>query len=302
MAFPASRFKFTPAASPLALRIPAQLAAAATGGPGPRTPPEPEAGQAAAPPAQAAALEVDRVVPPSGNLWIGGQQVWLGPALAGRAITLWADERILHVLLDGVRIKTLPSRLSRTELARLANGGARPAGPAPLPLPDGTAIEVDRMVNGSGLACLAGTQFNVGCQLAGQKITLRMDGPLMTLIDATGAELRTMPCPVPQAARPRLRGARRALIPARPPGPVTVWRRVSCRGSIMVAKQKIHVGMTHARKTVTVTASSDSFTVTTDDETIAVVPRTTAREINRYKAYATQKTPRAWKGSSEDRT
>ena len=40
------------------------------------------------------------MVPPSGNLWIGGQQVWLGPALAGRTITLWADERILHVLLD----------------------------------------------------------------------------------------------------------------------------------------------------------------------------------------------------------
>jgi hypothetical protein len=65
----------------------------------------------------------------------------------------------------------------------------------------------------------------------------------------------------------------------------------------MVAKQKIHVGMIHARKTVTLTADSDRFTVVTGGETIAVVPRTTAREINRYKAYATQKTPRAWKGS-----
>ncbi len=71
-------------------------------------------------------------------------------------------------------------------------------------------------------------------------------------------------------------------------GPVTVWRRVSERGSIMVAKQKIHVGMIHARKTVTVTADSDHFTVVTGGETIAVVPRTTTREINRYKAYAAQ--------------
>ena len=31
------------------------------------------------------AVEVDRVVPPSGNLWIGGQQVWLGPGCAAPA-------------------------------------------------------------------------------------------------------------------------------------------------------------------------------------------------------------------------
>ena len=302
MAFPVSRF--TPAASPLALQIPAQLAAADRAHPpaaqpaaidGPPATPQPETVQATSPGPQPA-LEADRVVPPSGNLQLGGQQVWLGPALAGRTITIWADERILHVLLDGVRIKTLPSRLSITELARLAARGARPAGPAPLPPSAGTAIEVDRMVNGCGLTCLAGTQFNVGCQLAGQKITLRMDGPLMTLIDATGTVLGTMPCPVPPAARDKLRGARRGvLIPTRPARAVTVWRRVSERGSIMVAKQKIHVGMIHARKTVTVTADSDRFTVVTGGETIAVVPRTTTREINRYKAYATQKTPRAWK-------
>jgi hypothetical protein len=112
----------------------------------------------------------------------------------------------------------------------------------------------------------------------------------MTLIDATGTLFRTMPCPVPPADRHRLRGARRGvLIPTRPAGPVTVSRRVAGRGSIMVAKQKIHVGMLHARKTVTVTADSNTFTVVTGSETIAVVPRTTTREINRYKAYATQR-------------
>jgi len=30
-------------------------------------------------------MELDRVVPPSGNLWISGQQDWLGGA--GRAVT-----------------------------------------------------------------------------------------------------------------------------------------------------------------------------------------------------------------------
>ncbi len=54
--------------------------------------------------------------------------------MAGQGeVTLWADAISLHVLLDGTRIKTLPSRLGAAELARLAANGARPAGPSPLP-------------------------------------------------------------------------------------------------------------------------------------------------------------------------
>jgi len=41
-------------------------------------------------------------------LQIGGQQIWLGPALAGRQVTIWAGETVLHILLDGTRLKTLP--------------------------------------------------------------------------------------------------------------------------------------------------------------------------------------------------
>jgi hypothetical protein len=44
----------------------------------------------------------------------------------------------LHVLLDGARLKTLPSRLGITELARMAVDGARPAGASPLPIGAGT--------------------------------------------------------------------------------------------------------------------------------------------------------------------
>jgi transposase InsO family protein len=131
MAFPASRF--TPASSPLELRIPAQLTAS-TGQPklpppvpGPLPVPSVPVEAAPAPGTAAGAgqpaVEVDRVVPASGNLWIGGQQVWLGPALSGRQITLWVDAISLHVLLDGTRIKTLPSRLGMTELARLVRPG-----------------------------------------------------------------------------------------------------------------------------------------------------------------------------------
>jgi hypothetical protein len=54
----------------------------------------------------------------------------------------------------------------------------------------------------------------------------------------------------------------------------------------MVATQRVHVGMTHARKTVDVTAEDSQFLLFIDDEMIGAVPRTSAREIHRYKAYA----------------
>jgi hypothetical protein len=159
-----------------------------------------------------------------------------------------------------------------------------------LPSRNGAAIEVDRMVNGVGLVGLAGAQLNVGYELAGQRVTLRMDGTQMAVISHDGELLRTMPCPVRPADRHRLRGARRAgSVPGPAAAPVVVHRRVSQRGSIMVATQRIHVGMIHARKVVTVTASDHSFELDIDGETVGIVPRTTTSEIHRHKAYATSR-------------
>jgi hypothetical protein len=299
MAFPASRF--TPASSPLELRIPAQLAAS-TGQPNPPAPalgslPAQSLPVEAVPPLATVkaldglpAVEVDRVVPPSGNLWIGGQQVWLGPALAGRHVTLWADAVSLHVLADGARIKTVPSRLGATELARLAASGARPAGPSPLPTGTAAVLEVDRTVNATGLISLADQQVGIGLPLAGQRITLRMEGTLMAVLGSDGTLLRTLACPIPADRRYRLRGARRARsVAPQPGGPIIVQRRVSSRGGLMVARQKIHTGMIHAGKTATVICENTHFRVVIDGETAAVVPRTTTSEIHRYKANATHR-------------
>jgi transposase InsO family protein len=126
MAFPASRF--VPAASPLSLRVPPHLAAASPGQPEPSPADLPAAAAPDREEVSLVAVEADRVVPPSGNLWIGGQQVWLGPQLTDRKVTIWVDETSLHVLHDGARIKTLPSRLGVAELARLAAAGGRLAG------------------------------------------------------------------------------------------------------------------------------------------------------------------------------
>jgi hypothetical protein len=164
-------------------------------------------------------------------------------------VTIWVDETSLHVLLDGTRVKTLPSRLGLIELARLAADGARPAGPSPLPSGTGRAIEVERIVNAAGLVALAGAQVSVGFELAGQRVTLRMDGTQMAVISYDGGLLRTLPCPVKPADRHRLRGARPAAA-TRPvlAGPVTVQRRVSQRGQLMVATQRIQAGMIHAAR------------------------------------------------------
>jgi hypothetical protein len=76
---------------------------------------------------QGKAVELGRLVPSPGSLWIAGQQVWLGPAMTGRTVRLWAGLKQVHLLLGGHRIKTLPSRLDARDLARLTAAGAQPA-------------------------------------------------------------------------------------------------------------------------------------------------------------------------------
>jgi hypothetical protein len=120
-----------------------------------------------------------------------------------------------------------------------------------------------------------------------------MDGTQMTVISRDRTLLRILPCPVPLGDRVRLRGARRASsTPAPSSGPVLVQRRVSQRGSIMVAAQRIRVGMIHTRKIVTVSADDDTFQLDIDGQTVAVVPSTTSKEIHRYKASATHRDTR----------
>src|SRR6185437_108785 len=96
-------------------------------------------------------------------------------------------------------VKTLPSRLDARDLARLAAAGASPAGPPPLPPASGELVEVERTVNASGNVSI------VGLPLAGQRVTVRLDGPVAHILSG-GILTRTIACPVPPEARSRLRG------------------------------------------------------------------------------------------------
>src|SRR5215470_1878192 len=196
MAFPAARF--APATGQaLGLRVPASLAPADPAEPATSTagPSEPLVAAAAGhrQPARCA-VELDRVVPPSGNLWVAGQQIWLGPAMTGRIVRIWADTQRVCVLAGGHRIKTLPSRLDATDLARLRANGAVLAGAPPLPPPSRGVIEIERTVNASGNISVGGHVISAGSPLAGQRVTVRLDGPVAHIL-AGGNAVRTIACP-----------------------------------------------------------------------------------------------------------
>ncbi len=289
MATPASRFRSSPpeADDPLRLWAPADLK--------PVTSPPAAAEDPAAAPEPASwadAVEVDRVVPASGNMMVGSQQFWLGTARAGQTVTFWIDTTTVHLSTGGWRIKTVPSRLSEVDLARLRRAGARLAGPplsgpSPGALAASWCVEVDRLVNSAGIITLGSQVIQVGSPLAGQRARLRLDGSVMHVLTQDGVLWRTLPCPIPPGQRHRLQGVRLAGPDPLPDPGLAVQRRVSGRGGIQVARQRIQVGMTHAGKIVTVIPDGDSFRLVIDGEAVGVVPRTTRHEIGRYKAHAT---------------
>lgn len=102
----------------------------------------------------------------------------------------------------------------------------------------------------------------------------------MTVISYDGVVLPTMPCPVPPRERHRLRGARRAASITLPP------RRSGQGAAAGIPARPDHGrcqenpgGIIHA-----VTMDAHNFRLDIDGELVAIVPRTTTREIRRYKA------------------
>jgi hypothetical protein len=294
MDFPADRFKPRPI-DELGLRLPPALGSQRTAPVVPEPPmlplPRPPLEEPIVMSANGVdpvnlAVQIERVVPASGNLGVCGHQFWLGPGLGGIPITLWIDTTVVHILREGVRLKTVPSRFTAAQLRQLLTDGAIVAGPPPAPTEKATGpFEVDRLVNTCGLVGLAGRQHPVGSHLAGRRVTVRIDGAVMQILDHDRTLLRTLPNPLGPDDRRRFRDGR----PAGPPPhiletPAAVQRRVSCRGAIMVAGQRIQVGFGHAGLTVTVTAAGDSFQIYDEDRLLIEVPRMTSKPITRFKA------------------
>jgi hypothetical protein len=140
-------------------------------------------------------------------------------------------------------------------------------------------IEVERTVNASGNISVGNHIISAGLPLAGQRVTVRLDGPVAHILS------RTVACPVPDQARVRLRGGRAGSAqPPRLPVPLVVSRRVSVRGAIMIGGQRIQAGLPHAGKTAQVTEEPDTYQITIEPGITVTAPRTTSRDIRRHKA------------------
>ena len=94
----------------------------------------------------------------------------------------------------------------------------------------------------------------------------------------------------------RLQGARPAGPPPRPrTEPVTVQRRVSATGRIVVCRQAVSLGRLHAGRTVTVHVSEHTLAIELDGET-RTIRRTTSRPVVVVKG---SRPPRARATSTE---
>lgn len=236
-------------------------------------------------------MEIDRVVPASGNLGVCGQQFWLGTGQAGRLVRLWIDTSTVHLALDGIHLKTLPSRMTTTHLTRLRAQGARPAGPPPnrpaAPRLTAGPVQVHRTVNASGHVSVAGQYVNVGAQHAGRRILLRLDTDLAHVI-IDGTLTRTTPLTLTAAQRNRLRGAQTAGPPPHvDQRPARTQRRVSARGDTQVIGQRVPVGLRHAGRIVTIEIGETVLRVYDErgDHLINQIPRTSTKPLARFKAY-----------------
>ncbi len=289
MATPAERFAPAPPRPGLPLWVPPGLITTEPPAPDAATAPEPMAAEPAV--TVPGAVELERAVPPCGNLSIGRQQFWFGPHRAGEVITFWIDSTAVHLSTTGRYLKSVPSRLSDRDLARLRRAGARPAGPPP--------------ARGSPDRCWQGHRSRSTHRQRGRHRRHRRPpapgrrpagrapghppprGPAGHVITAEGMLWRTVAFELPAANRARLQGARPAGPPPTPPaGPTRVERVVSCRGGIQVVGQRVQVGMPHAGQIVTVEVEDTTLRVLDEEETILkTVPRRTTTAVTRHKAY-----------------
>ena len=118
-----------------------------------------------------------------------------------------------------------------------------------------------------------------------------LDGQVMHVITQNGVLWRTLPCPIPPGHRHKLQGVRLAGPEPLPPQVQTVQRKVSSRGGIQVARQRIQVGFPHAGKIVTVELDGTTLRIIDQHgELLTTVPRASTGEISRFKAYGKQAT------------
>ena len=254
------------------------------------TDPQPESMRV---PRSGAPLELDLVVPPSGNMWLRRQQFWLGPGRAGQVVRFWIDSEWVHLSIGGQRIKSLRSRFSVADLDVLAARGAVPAGPPPVASHGGPGsrssrkvFEVERTVANNGTVSLGHRVILAAWMLAGRRVGIYIEEgcPLLFFDPETRELLRTRANPLePGEAAQLQRGRPPGPVPRPSTEPVTAQRRASNTGVIMVAGQKVALGRQFAQHTVTVHVSETTLAVELPDGDTRTVRRTTEQPVRNIK-------------------
>lgn len=102
--------------------------------------------------------------------------------------------------------------------------------------------------------------------------------------------LRTRPNPLSWEQARKLRGARPARPPPRPSvEPITVQRRASNTGVIMVAGQKIALGRGYTGRVLTLHVAETTIAVELDGD-VRTLSRTTTQSVRSIKAHRPRKT------------
>jgi hypothetical protein len=220
-------------------------------------------------------------------LAVARKQFWLGPHRAGLRVTFWVDRNIIHLLIGGVRVKTVRSHLSSTDRAALLAAGGRPAGPPPLPPPDHTtALEVERAVGSGGIVSL-GTTVLAAEILSGTRVGIRSEGSLLSFFDPqTRHLLRTRPNPFSYQQTRLLRGAptsRATATAVHRTRPVT--RRTDKSGTLMIVGQRISLGRPYANRSLTIYVAATTLTIDLADGNMRTITRTNTKAVRSIKEH-----------------
>ena len=282
---PADRFQASAPEPGVKLWIPPTVTVTACAEPAPSTDPTPRRE-----PGSTTPIELDRPVPPSGNIWLSGNQFWLGQDRAGQVVRFWIDCDWVHLSVGGQRIKSLRSRFSVADLDKLSAQGAQPAGPPPISTrggPDSRVIvEVERTVNRTGIVSLGNHVVLAAEILAGRRVGVYIEegAPLLFFDPNTRELLRSRPNPLTPGEAARLQLPRPVgPVPRPSTEPVTVQRRAWATGAILVAGQKIALGRQHQHQTVTVHVAETTVAIDLPDGDTKVVRRTTDQPVRSIK-------------------
>lgn len=235
-------------------------------------------------------IELEKPVPASGNMALVGHQFWLGPARAGQLVRFWIDREWVHLSVDGQRIKTLRSRFTAAEMAKLLAQGAVPAGPPPEATrqrSDTGIVEVERTVSMGGTISLGSRTVLAAWMLAGRRVGIWIEdgAPLLFFDPETRELLRTRPNPLEPGEARLLQ--RRKPVGERPrpsTEPITVERRADGTGMIMVASQHVALGRQYKHNLVTVHVSETTLAIDLPDGETRVVRRTNDQAVRNIRA------------------